>query len=389
MSAWVLPDHIADVLPSEARLIEDLRRELLDSACRHGYELVIPPLVEHIESLLTGTGEDLELQTFKLVDQLSGRTLGVRADTTQQTARIDAHLLNRQGTTRLCYCGPVLHTRLPHPNASREPLQFGAELYGCSDIAADIEIVLLALDALHTTQTPLESGVVVDLADARIVPALLAQAPEVRVNVHRLQQALITKNADALRHEAAALPAAVRQSLHRLLDLSGTAEVLEAARQHLPALPEITQALDELAALAAHIASVHPALRVQFDLADSQGYSYYSGMRFAIYLPGGSDAMVRGGRYDEVGAAFGRMRPAVGFSLDVKTLAQHVAPRPKRPAIRATWETSAGWQEAVQALRREGETVAVTLPGQEHAPEEFVCDRVLTRQDGRWLLQAV
>jgi ATP phosphoribosyltransferase regulatory subunit len=122
MSAWVLPDHIADVLPSEARLIEDLRRELLDSACRHGYELVIPPLVEHIESLLTGTGEDLELQTFKLVDQLSGRTLGVRADTTQQTARIDAHLLNRQGTTRLCYCGPVLHTRLPHPNASREPL---------------------------------------------------------------------------------------------------------------------------------------------------------------------------------------------------------------------------------------------------------------------------
>ena len=373
MSAWVLPDHIADVLPSEARLIEDLRRELLDSACRHGYELVIPPLVEHIESLLTGTGEDLELQTFKLVDQLSGRTLGVRADTTQQTARIDAHLLNRQGTTRLCYCGPVLHTRLPHPNASREPLQFGAELYGCSDIAADIEIVLLALDALHTTQTPLESGVVVDLADARIVPALLP--------VHQEQL--------ALGDEAAALPAAVRQALHRLLDLYGTAEVLEAARQHLPALPEITQALDELAALAAHIASVHPALRVQFDLADSQGYSYYSGMRFAIYLPGGSDAMVRGGRYDEVGAAFGRMRPAVGFSLDVKTLAQHVAPRPKRPAIRATWEASAGWQEAVQALRREGETVAVTLPGQEHAPEEFVCDRVLTRQDGRWLLQAV
>jgi ATP phosphoribosyltransferase regulatory subunit len=267
-------------------------------------------------------------------------------------------------------------------------LQFGAELYGCSNIAADIEILLLALDALQTTQTQPENGMVVDLADARIVPALLAQAPEVKVDVHRLQQALITKNAGALRHETASLPAAIQQALHRLPDLYGTVDVLDAARQYLPALPEITQALNELAALAAHIASVHPALRVQFDLADSQGYSYYSGMHFAVYLPGGSDAMVRGGRYDEVGAAFGRMRPAVGFSLDVKALAQHVAPRSKRPAIRATWQASADWQEAVQALRRTGETVVVTLPGQEHAPEELVCDRALIQLDGRWVVQA-
>lgn len=371
-------------------MIEDLRRELLDFACRHGYELVTPP-PEHIESLLTGTGEDLELQTLLLVDQLSGRTLGVRADTTQQTARIDAHLLNRQGTTRLCYCGPVLHTRLPHPNASREPLQFGAELYGCSDIAADIEIVLLALTlpGHHPDPARKRRGGGSGRCPHRAGPAGAGARSPGEI-VHRLQQALITKNADALRHEAAALPAAVRQALHRLLDLYGTAEVLDAARQHLPALPEITQALDELAALAAHIASVHPALRVQFDLADSQGYSYYSGMRFAIYLPGGSDAMVRGGRYDEVGAAFGRMRPAVGFSLDVKALAQHVAPRPKRPAIRATWEASAGWQEAVQGpCDAEGKRWPLPCPARSMRRKNFVCDRALTRQDGRWLLQAV
>lgn len=390
MSAWVLPDHIADVLPFEARLIEDLRRELLDCARRYGYELVIPPLVEHIESLLSGSGEDLDIQTFKLVDLLSGRTLGVRADTTQQTARLDAHLLNREGAARLCYCGPVLHTRPQQPNASREPLQFGAELYGSSDIAADIEVVLLALDALHTVQPPLKSGVVLDLADARIVPALLAQAPGAPLDLHRLQQALITKNAEALQHAAAALPANIQQALHDLLGLYGTQDVLHTARQRLPALPAITQALDELSTLATHIRNAHPDLLVQFDLADSQGYSYYSGMRFAIYSPGGSDALVRGGRYDKVGAAYGRKRPAVGFSLDVKSLAQYVAPRPQRPAICTNWHDSAEWLDAVQTLRRQGETVVVTLPGQSQPkPEHILCDRTLVQQNGTWAVAPI
>ena len=175
MSAWVLPDHIADVLPAEARLIEDLRRELLDCARRYGYELVIPPLVEHIESLLSGSGEDLDMRTFKLVDLLSGRTLGVRADTTQQTARLDAHLLNRPGTTRLCYCGPVLHTRPQQPNASREPLQFGAELYGCDDIFADLEVLLLALDVMDTDAFA-EGAALAAKADNAEAAALLADA---------------------------------------------------------------------------------------------------------------------------------------------------------------------------------------------------------------------
>ena len=390
MSAWVLPDHIADVLPFEARLIEDLRRELLDCARRYGYELVIPPLVEHIESLLSGSGEDLDIQTFKLVDLLSGRTLGVRADTTQQTARLDAHLLNREGAARLCYCGPVLHTRPQQPNASREPLQFGAELYGSSNIAADIEVVLLALDALHTVQPPLKSGVVLDLADARIVPALLAQAPNAPIDLHRLQQALITKNAEALQQATVALPTNIQQALHDLLGLYGNKDVLQTARQRLPALPAIDQALDELATLATHIHNAHPDLLVQFDLADSQGYSYYSGMRFAIYSPGGSDALVRGGRYDKVGAAYGRKRPAVGFSLDVKSLAQYVVPRPQRPAICTHWHDSAEWLSTVQTLRRQGETVVVTLPGQaQPKPEHILCDRVLTQQNGVWAVAPI
>lgn len=396
MSAWVLPDHIADVLPSQARLVEDLRRALLDTARSYGYELVIPPLVEHIESLLTGTGKTLDLQTFKLVDLLSGRTLGVRADTTQQTARIDAHLLNRQGTTRLCYCGSVLHTRPEEPNATREPLQFGAELYGCSDHAADIEVVSLALHALHNTGAanalkPSASNqpqIVLDLADARIVPALLAQVPNAQIDLNKLQQALITKNRDAIIEAATPLPQSVTDTLLALTDMYGAIDVLQAAKKQLPNLPPIAAAIDDLTQLAQYIHTTYPHVQVQFDLADSQGYSYYSGMRFAIYLTSNSDAVVRGGRYDKVGAAFGRKRPAVGFSLDVKALAQYSPERALRTAIRAVWNASPQWQQAVQQLRNQGETVLVTLPGEPPAPDEFLCDKVLTEQNGKWLVQA-
>lgn len=388
MSAWVLPDHIADVLPSQARLIEDLRRTLLDTARSYGYELVIPPLVEHIDSLLTGSGKTLDLQTFKLVDLLSGRTLGVRADTTQQTARIDAHLLNRQGTTRLCYCGSVLHTRPEEPGATREPLQFGAELYGCSDHAADIEVVSLALHALHNTHAK-QDAIVLDLADARIVPALLAQAPDAQIDLNRLQQALMTKNRDAIREAATTLPQPITEALLALTEMYGAANVLQDAKNKLPNLPSITAAIDDLTALAQYINTTHPQVQIQFDLADSQGYSYYSGMRFAIYLAPNSDALVRGGRYDKVGAAFGRKRPAVGFSLDIKVLAQYSPAHALRAAIRTAWHNSPQWQQAVQNLRKQGETVLVTLPGEPPAPEEFLCDRVLVEQQGAWQVQAI
>lgn len=382
MSAWVLPDHIADVLPSEARHIEELRRDLLDTARRYGYELVMPPLLEHLESLLTGTGKMLDLQTFKLVDQLSGRMLGLRADSTPQVARIDAHLLNRTGLTRLCYCGPVLHTRPDKPHATREPLQFGGEIYGHAGPEADLEILLLALDCLAAAQV---KAPIVDLADVRIVDALLEATPAEPALHDEIHQALASKDNVELRRLTADFPAPSRDALRALPGLYGDAKVLAQARRILPDLPGITQALDNLQWLAGHLSSV----TVSFDLADLRGYAYYSGARFSIYSPGAVDALARGGRYDEVGAAFGRNRPAVGFSLDVKALVAAVAPRALHAAIRAPWGEAADLRQAIAGLRARGETVVCILPGHESEVDEFQCDRELMQVAGQWVVKAI
>ena len=388
MSAWVLPEHIADVLPRQARQIEDCRRALLDTARTYGYELVIPPLVEHIDSLLSGSGHALDLQTFKLVDLLSGRTLGVRADTTQQVARIDAHLLNREGVTRLCYCGPVLHTRPQQPSASREPLQLGAELYGVQDMGADLEVLRLALDMLMASGVANQSAMVVDLADARIVPALLAQEVQ-RVNFEQVQTALITKNAEALTEATQALSNAVQQQLHALLDLYGDVRVLERARAVLPALPEITLALDQLQWLCTQAQHSHPDVQLQIDLADARGYAYYSGIRFAVYVPQASDALVRGGRYDAVGAVFGRQRPAVGFSLDVKALAVLGHEAQHTQAVRTPWSADPAWEQAVRALRAQGTAVVVDFEQQAASTAMHCLQELVQQADGQWVLQAL
>src|SRR5947199_7210227 len=217
-SAWLLPEHIADVLPAQARHIEELRRNLLDVARGYGFELVMPPLLEHLESLLSGTGRELDLKTFKLVDQLSGRTLGLRADTTPQVARIDAHLLNRQGVARLCYCGPVLHTRPDRPHATREPLQFGAEIYGHAGLEADLEALSLALDCLKATQV---RDLTVDMADARIVRSVLAGVPVDAAVLARVHAALAVKDASELAAVAKNFPAAAREGLQALVSLYG------------------------------------------------------------------------------------------------------------------------------------------------------------------------
>jgi ATP phosphoribosyltransferase regulatory subunit len=386
MSAWVLPDHIADVLPSEARHIEELRRLLLDTARGYGCELVMPPLLEHLESLLTGTGEALDLQTFKLVDQLSGRMMGLRADSTPQAARIDAHLLNRRGVTRLCYCGPVLHTRPDRPYASREPLQFGAEIYGHAGVEADLEALLLALDCLKATRV---SSLTVDLADARIVRAVLAGVPADGARLAQVHAALATKDATELKTLTRDFPEASRQGLLALVRLYGDGQVLAEAAKVLPDTAGVREALSQLQWLAGHVEGA----RVSFDLADLRGYSYYSGMRFGIYTPGATDALARGGRYDEVGAVFGRNRPAVGFSLDVKELVG-VADRPAlKAAIRAPWldtgAESASLRAALAELRRAGETVVCALPGHESEVDEFHCDRELALQAGRWVVRAL
>jgi ATP phosphoribosyltransferase regulatory subunit len=382
MSAWVLPDHIADVLPSEARHIEELRRELLDTARGYGYELVMPPLLEHLESLLSGTGEALDLQTFKLVDQLSGRMMGLRADTTPQVARIDAHLLNRQGVTRLCYCGPVLHTRPDRPHATREPLQFGAEIYGHAGLEADLEALLLALDCLKAAQV---SDAIVDMADARIVRSLLDGIALDAAALGRVHAALAAKDTSELASLTRTFPAAAREGLLALTHLYGDAAVLAEAERVLPASPGLQQALASLRWLAQHL----DGTRVLFDLADLRGYAYYSGVRFAIYTGGASDALVRGGRYDEVGAVFGRNRPAVGFSLDVRELVGVVQPRQLRAAIRAPWSEAADLRAAIAALRGRGETVVCVLPGHESEVDEFHCDRELAQAAGQWVVKAI
>lgn len=384
MSAWVLPDHIADVLPSEARHIEELRRELLDTARGYGYELVMPPLLEHLESLLTGTGEALGLQTFKLVDQLSGRMMGLRADTTPQVARIDAHLLNREGVVRLCYCGPVLHTRPDRPHATREPLQFGAEIYGHAGLEADLESLLLALDCLKATQV---ANLTVDMADARIVRSLLGGVDVDADALARIHAALAAKDASELASLTQQFPAAAREGLRALVSLYGDEKVLLEAKKSLPPTPALHEALANLQWLAGHLQGV----RVSFDLADLRGYAYYSGARFAIYTPGASDALVRGGRYDEVGAVFGRNRPAVGFSLDVKELVAVAAKRPLKAAIRAPWldgtKDAAEARAAIAALRQQGETVVCVLPGHESQIDEFHCDRELANAGGKWIVR--
>jgi ATP phosphoribosyltransferase regulatory subunit len=382
MSAWVLPDHIADVLPSEARRIEELRRELLDTARGYGYELVMPPLLEHLESLLTGTGEALDLQTFKLVDQLSGRMMGLRADTTPQVARIDAHLLNRQGVTRLCYCGPVLHTRPDRPHATREPLQFGAEIYGHAGLEADLEALMLALDCLRASSV---KDLTVDMADARIVSALLEGVSLAPAALAALHAALAAKDASALKQLTQDYPAAARDGLLALPSLYGDAGVLAKAQQVLPDRPALREALKQLQWLGSQIEGA----KVSYDLADLRGYAYYSGARFAIYTPGASDALVRGGRYDEVGAVFGRNRPAVGFSLDLKELVGVAARRPLKAAIRAPWGESASLRAAVAALRQRGETVVCVLPGHDSELDEFECDRELVDAGGTWAVKAL
>lgn len=386
LSAWLLPEHIADVLPAQARRIEELRRTLLDRARGYGFELVMPPLLEHLESLLSGTGRELDLRTFKLVDQLSGRMLGLRADTTPQAARIDAHLLNRAGVTRLAYCGPVLHTRPAGLNATREPLQFGCETFGHAGLEADLEIMELALDCVQAAEA---GELVIDLADARVLRGVLAGVPFDARQLQDLAAALSEKDASTLAALLQGAPDDARRGLLALLRLYGGDEVLAAAREALPARPLVQQALEQLAWLAGQLRQSFPGVRIGFDLSEMSGYAYYSGARFAIYGAGSSDALARGGRYDEVGAVFGRNRPAVGFSLDLKALSESARPVPAGRAIRAPWSEDAALRAAVRRLREAGETVLAVLPGHEVEAQAFECDRELVAVGGQWVLRPV
>jgi ATP phosphoribosyltransferase regulatory subunit len=399
MLRWLLPENIADVLPSEARRIEELRRRLLDLYRSYGYELVMPPMIEHIDSLLTGAGRDLGLRTFQLVDQLSGRTLGLRADITPQVARIDAHLLNRQGVARLCYAGSVLHTRAASPFATREPLHIGAEIYGHAGLEADLEIIELlvySLDAAGCRRAR------IDLCHVGIVPALLSMhGPVPGLDDEDLYALLQGKDVPGLTEALAGAPAPLRDALLALTALygripaggqpSGTGSAddpIARARRLLPQGGPVAEALDCVERLAASpLWRRWPGIELSVDLADLRGYRYHNGISFAAYVEGLPIAVARGGRYDGVGRVFGRARPATGFSLELRALADLRDEAPPARAISAPWSDDATLIDAIAGLRAAGEIVIQSLPGSEYEQQEFACDRELVAGDGGWFVR--
>lgn len=382
MHAWLLPEAIEDLLPPEAEQVEFLRRRLLDEFSRHGYRQVAPPLIEFADALLDASGGDLDLRSFKLVDQLSGRTLALRADMTPQVARIDAHLLNRTGVTRLCYCGSVLHARPADLLATREPLQLGAELYGHAGLEADHEVVRLLARVLQLADLPPSR---IDLSHVAIFRALVAGVGLDNEAEKSLFAALQSKDLPVLREISATLPAVQREGLLSLPTLYGRPErVLQSARERLPALPEIGTALTELQRLTDEMAD----LPLSLDLADLRGYHYHSGIVFAAYCAASPAALAFGGRYDGAGARYGRTRPATGFSLDLRTLARLSAPREAPSAILACWPEDAALSQEIEHLRASGEVVVTALPGHDGHWSD-ICDRQLLNRDGKWIVETL
>lgn len=381
MARWLLPEGVSDVLPDEAQALERLRRAALDLYRGFGYQLVVPPLLEYTDSLLTGVGADLDLRTFKLVDQLSGRLLGLRADITPQVARIDAHILNRSGVVRLCYAASVLHARPLHPLASREPFYVGAEMFGHGAVAADAEVLELAARSLAIAQVDAPHF---DLGHTQVLRALLEIDPAARPLAEEIVGALSAKDAAELRTLSAALTAPARAALLALLRLHGGVEVLERARRELPALPAVTDALDDLQRLAAVLQRL--GLEAGIDLADLHGFRYHTGATFAAYAAGRPLALVRGGRYDDIGRAFGRARPATGFSIDLRELVR-LGEADTLRAILAPAVADADLESTVQRLRAAGEVVVQQLDAADRV-DGVECDRELRRIGAGWQIVA-
>ena len=379
MRNWLLPEYLEDVLPAEAARIERLRRNLLDLFEVHGYQYVIPPLLEYLESLITGVGHDLDLATFKVVDQLSGRLMGVRADMTPQAARIDAHMLNNKGVTRLCYAGSALRTRPDGLAQTREPLQIGAELFGHAGVESDIEIQGLMVKALQLAGA---QSLHVDFNHVGIFASLVEQARVSTSLEQSLYAALQSKDQTSVESLTEGMDKAVREALINLTQLNGDSDTLDEAEKRLPQTPQIAQALNDLREVGQKLAQMD--VRVCFDLSDLRGYHYHSGMVFAAYAQGYSGPLALGGRYDEVGSAFGRARPATGFSLDLRGLVSALPPAELKKAIFASSSNDSGLNAKIEELRSAGEVVVQELPGQEPYRAELDCDRKLVRQGNVW-----
>lgn len=380
MANWLLPEYIHDILPDEAVRIEQMRARTLESLRRSGYRLVAPPLLEYAESLLIDGSADMDLRSFKLVDQLSGRTLALRADITPQAARIDAHLLNHQGVTRLCYAGSVLHTKPAGLMRTRELLQIGAELYGDASLRADLEIQRLALESLADIGI---ADMHFDLGHVGVYRSLARRAGLSADLEQELFSVLQHKDVATLRELLAGQPEPLRAPLLALPELYGSAgEVLGRARKLLPDEPEIRAALDDLQAAANHLAPL--AGEIGIDLAELRGYHYHSGMVFAVYHADSHDAIALGGRYDHLGASFGRARPATGFSLDLRQLYRLLPPIRPQMGILAPYAEDEALQQRIASLREAGEMVVVDLLGDPALRHELDCDRELVLQNGAW-----
>ena len=387
---WLLPEGIEELLPDQAEPLERLRRNLLDLFAAWGYRLVIPPIIEHLESLLVGTGRDLELQTFKLTDQLTGRLLGVRADMTPQVARIDAHRLKGSAPARLCYVGPVLHTRPQGFARTRSPFQVGAELYGHDGIASDAEILQLMVETLAIAGL---SSPHIDLGHVGVFRGLAREARLAPEQEQVLFDALQRKAQPEIEAYLAslAISAEQRRMLTALVDLNGDEHVLAEAREALrSAGPAVQQALANLGQIAQLAQRRMPGSALHFDLAELRGYHYQTGVVFAAFVPGHGQEIARGGRYDDIGRAFGGARPATGFSTDLETLIM-LAPRQtdQRGAIFAPNVDDAALQAVIADLRRQGQRVCMELPGQSGSAQEMGCDRILERGDDTWQIKTL
>ena len=379
MRNWLLPEYIEDILPNDAARIESMRRQLLDLFIVHGFQYVIPPTLEYMESLITGTGHDLDLATFKVVDQLTGRLMGIRADMTPQAARIDAHMLNYQGVSRLCYAGTVLRTKPDGLARTREPLQLGAELFGHAGIESDIEIQRLMIAALQLLGL---KELHIDFSHVGIFESLV-QAGKINADLEQaLYAALQTKDKVAVTQLVQGLDITIQQALVNLIGLNGDVQVLDKAENLLPTLPAITKSLADLRAVAAQLSGAN--VHVSFDLCELRGYNYHSGIVFAAYAKGYAGPIALGGRYDEVGIAFGRARPATGFSLDLRGAVTALPPAIAQKTILAPAGDDAELQKAIADLRATGEVVIQSLPNSTPNPTELNCDRLLALTQNKW-----
>ena len=386
---WLLPEGVEETLPADANRLEQLRRAILDLFERWGYELVMPPLIEYLESLQTGVGKDLDLQTFKLIDQLTGRLMGVRPDMTPQAARIDAHYLKREHVTRLCYLGPVLRTRPDEFAGSREPLQLGAELYGHAGPESDAEVLslMVATLALAGVSTPH-----IDVAHVGVFRSLAERAGFGREQETELLDALQRKakaDVEALLAQSNTAAAQCRQFLG-LLELNGGIDVLARARALYADVPSVLVAIDHLDAVVQRVRRELPALDLYVDLAELGGYHYYTGVLFSAFVPARGRAIAKGGRYDGIGKAFGRERAATGFGADLRELLQaSTVPIAATPGVYAPADDDAALVAEVQRLRAQGERVVRALPGDGAGPAQLGCDRQLVRKNNRWVSEPV